>query len=182
MGENLMAFNPRERMLVILVVVCVVLLGGDRLAVAPLVRVWKARTLRIAELETSLEKGKMLTGREKDLEKRWQGMRDRGLPATPQEAEPLVFKSVDTWSQESGLSVTSLKPRWTQDEKNSRKVEFRLSATGSLRSAARFVYELEGASLPLKVESVEIASRDDQGRVLTLEMVFTGLVLGKAEK
>jgi len=178
-----MAFNRRERMLVILVVVCVVLLGGDRLAVAPLVRVWKARTLRIAELESSLEKGENLTGREKDLEKRWQEMRDRGLPATPPEAEPLVFRSVDTWSQASGLSVTSLKPRWAQEEKNnSRKVEFRLSATGSLRSAARFVYELEAASLPLKMESVEIASRDDTGRMLTVEMVFTGLVLGKGEK
>jgi len=178
-----MAFNRRERMLVILVVACVVLLGGDRLVLSPSLQVWKARTLRIAELESSLEKGKMLTGREKDLETRWREMRGRSLPATPPEAEPLVFRSVDTWSQESGLGVTSLKPRWTQEEKNSsRKVEFRLSGTGSLRSAARFIYELEGASLPLKVESVEIASRDDQGRVLTLEMVFTGLVLGKEEK
>jgi Tfp pilus assembly protein PilO len=176
-----MAFNHRERLLVVLAIACIVLLGGDRLVLSPLVKAWKARASRIVELEGSLAKGKILVTREKDLQKRWSDMRERSLPTVLPDAENQVLSSVNSWSQESGLSVTALKPRWTQEEKDHRKVEFRLSGTGDIRSVAQFLYELEAASLPIRIESVEIASRDNQGRSLSLEMVFTGLVLEKGE-
>jgi hypothetical protein len=92
-------------------------------------------------------------------------------------AEDQVLKSVGRWARDSRLSVTSLKPRWLRDEDDFRKLEFRAAAEGNMESIARFVYELERDPLPLKIEDIEIAARDERGDRLSLGVRFSGLVL-----
>jgi len=67
----MMDSKRRETLLIIAAVACVALLAGDRLVLTPLGRVWKTRSVRIADLKTSVEKGEILLDRLDDLEKRW---------------------------------------------------------------------------------------------------------------
>jgi Tfp pilus assembly protein PilO len=172
-----MESNQRKRILAVAAIVCVAVVAGDRLVLSPLQNLWTARSERIVELEKSLSKGRLLVDREQAMKERWQDMKQRSLPADMSVAEDQMLKSVGRWARDSRLGVTSLKPRWTDDEEDFKKLEFRAAAQGDMESIARFVYELETDLLPLKVEDIEIAARDERGSALALAVRFTGLVL-----
>ena len=172
-----MEAKRRKRILAVAAIVCVAAVAGDRLVLSPLNNLWTTRSERIAELEKSLSKGRLLVDREQAMKERWQDMKNRSLPAEMSMSEDRILKSVGRWVRDSRLSVTSLKPRWTDEEEDFKKLEFRAAAQGGMESVARFLYELETDPLPLKVEDVEIAARDESGDMLTLAVRFTGLVL-----
>jgi Tfp pilus assembly protein PilO len=150
--ENLVGFNKREKLLILAAALCVVILLGDKFIISPMLNLWKTRAARIAALEESLNKGTVLTDREETLTQRW---------------------------QESGLNVTSLRPRWIDEGQEARKLEFSLSATGSMESVVRFLYELERDPLAIRLEDVELATHDEQGREITLSARFTGLIVSE---
>ncbi len=173
-----MEFKQRERMLTVLAAIVVGAFLGDRLIVTPLRGLWKSRSERILELHKSLDQGRMLLDREKDINARWQEMHKQALPTDPSVAENMVLQAMNRWVQASRLTVTSLKPRWIEAERAEYKtLECRVAAQGNLASLARFLYELERDPLPLRVEEVDVSSRDDRGQLLTLSLRFTGLVL-----
>ena len=172
-----MESKRRKRLLAVAAIACVAAVAGDRLVLSPLNNLWTTRSERIAELEKSLSKGRLLVDREEAMKERWREMKDRSLPAEMSVSEDRILKSVGRWVRDSRLGVTSLKPRWTDDEENFKKLEFRATAQGGMESVARFLYELETDPLPLKLEDIEIAARDERGDMLTLAVRFTGLVL-----
>ncbi len=172
-----MESDRRKQILVVGAIICIGALAGDKLILSPLVELWRTRAERVAELETSLNKGRLLVDREKALTERWQEMRLSSLPAEVSVAENQVLKSIDKWTLESGLGVASLKLQWTGSEHGFRELEFRAVARGSMEMIARFLYELEKDPLGLKVEEMEIASRGDSGDTLALVVRFTGIVL-----
>jgi hypothetical protein len=49
--------------------------------------------------------------------------------------------------------------------------------TGSLDQLFNFLYKMESSPLGLKVDSVELTSRDDSGRQLALGLTVSGLIL-----
>jgi Tfp pilus assembly protein PilO len=177
-----MTFNQRERIVALAAILCLGALVGDRLIMVPLQSLWRTRTGRVAELRKSLEKGRILAAREEAMRERWQDMKQRSLPADVSVAENQVLRSLSRWAQESSLDVTSRRPRWTNEEEGSKKLEFRVAAQGRMDSIARFLYELETDPLPLKVEQLEIAARDESGGTLAVDVRFTGLVLMDEER
>ena len=56
-----------------------------------------------------------------------------------------------------------------------------MDAAGSASSLTRFMYAVERSPLALKVESVEVSARDNNGSQLALALVVTGLRLTPLE-
>ena len=109
-------------------------------------------------------------------------MRSGSLPHDPAQSEHDVVAGFENWSRTSGVELGSVKPLWKRGETDEYSVlECRLDATGTLGSLTRFLYELEKAPLALRVESVELISRDDTGDRLTLSLIVTGLRLAPLE-
>jgi len=52
-----------------------------------------------------------------------------------------------------------------------------VDASGDLATLSRFIYDIENDPMALKFESVELSSRDDAGRELTMGIRVSGLVL-----
>jgi Tfp pilus assembly protein PilO len=178
--ENLVGFNKREKLLILAAALCVIILLGDKFILSPMLNLWKTRAARITALEESLNKGTVLTDREETLTQRWQEMQGRSLTNEASSAENQVLNRVNDWARSSGLNVTSLRPRWIIDEgQEARKLEFSLSATGSMESVTRFLYELERDPLAIRLEDVELATHDEQGREITLSARFTGLIVSE---
>ena len=49
-----------------------------------------------------------------------------------------------------------------------------------MREAVEFVHAIESDELPLKIEQLELASREKTGKLVSVSVHFTGLQLGKA--
>ena len=56
-------------------------------------------------------------------------------------------------------------------------LECRIDALGSMPALTRFLYEVEKDPLALKVESMDITARDNDGQQLSLALQISGLLL-----
>jgi len=169
--------DNRQKLLAIVAIGCLALLACDRLIITPLIHTWKDRDRRISELSERFVHGTTLLDRENSIRERWAEMQSNTLPSNVSVAESKVLKSVDQWTQDSGISFTSIKPQWKQNADDCLVLECQASAFGDIQALTRFLYDLERDPLALKVEDVEIAARDDNGQQLSLGVRFTGLVL-----
>src|SRR5438045_2180711 len=176
-----MNMKNRQQFLAILAIGAVALLAGDKFVRAPLVASWKQRSTKIAELKKHVEQGSRLVERERIIRERWDHMRTNTLPINASEAENEVLRAFERWSQESRISITSIKPQWKRAEDDYMTLECRADAFGSIQALTRFLYYVEQDPLALKVESVEITSRDNDGRQLSVGLQVSGLLLGPPE-
>jgi len=172
----------RQRLLSLIAMICAGALIGDHLVFTPLTNLWRERSEQIAALEENLTRGRLLLDREEDLTQRWEAMRRSSLPQDKSLAENQVLKSWDRWVKESGITPTTFKPQWKQEEEDYQTFGCRAVAQGSLGGITRFLYELERDPLAVHLESLEITSNDDQGERLTLGVFFSGLRLVTPEK
>src|SRR5262249_49455941 len=114
---------------------------------------------------------------ETQIRERWESMRTNTLPENTSEAENEVLRAFDRWSEDSRISISSIKPQWKRAGDDYLTVEYRADALGSMQALARLLYNVEKDPLALKVESVEITSRDDRGQQLSLALQVSGLLL-----
>jgi hypothetical protein len=176
-----MIAKNREWILAVAAGACIGAWVADNFILTPLTNLWQNRSERISELRKQLASGELLVQRETANRERWNEMRKNTFSAEVSEAEDRILKSANRWAQESGLGLSSLKPRVTQETEEFQKAEFSASGQGSIESVARFLYELECDDLPLKVEQVQISTHDKTGKELSLEVRFSGLLMA-AEK
>ncbi|HXJ56790.1 MAG TPA: hypothetical protein VNU68_09010 [Verrucomicrobiae bacterium] len=172
-----MRIEGRQRALTILAAAGLALLVADKLILAPLITGWKQRSVRISELRKSITQGAIVLQRESRIRERWEQMRTHTLPDDVSAAENEVLKAFERWSQDSRISISSIKPQWKRAGDDYVILECRADAFGSIETLARFLYNVEKDPLALKVETVEITSRDDNGQQLALALQVSGLLL-----
>jgi hypothetical protein len=165
--------------LLVVAIVTVALLVGDRLVIGPLAKVWKERQVELVRLRKDVTEGGVLVDREAALRERWQAMQTHTFSNETSAAENQMLKAFDQWSRDSLVSVTSVKPQWRRDDEDYLTLDCRVDASGSLSGLTRFLYELEKDPLALKVDMVEIISRDESGAQLTLGLQVSGLLISQ---
>jgi len=89
----------------------------------------------------------------------------------------LVLRAFDRWSSESRVSVLSINPQWKREADEYLTLQCRVEASGSLGAVARFIYELEHDPMAVKIESMELSARDNDGQQLALGLQVSGLAL-----
>lgn len=178
-----MPIKNRQQLLIIVAGVAFGLLIADALVLTPLVNSWKARSVRIADLRKKVDDGEKLLKRADALTSRWAGMQANVLPRNNNSlAEQQVLTAFDKWSQDARISVNSITPQWKRDNEEYQTLVCRMDAAGTVGTLARFLFNVERDPMALKVESVEITSRDKDGQNLSLSLQISGLVLSGAEE
>jgi hypothetical protein len=85
---------------------------------------------------------------------------------------------LNNWAQKSGIQIDNIAPNWKPGSDASFKtLECRVDVSGSIDRLTQFMYELETDPLALKVQSVEMTSKDNTGSVIALGVQVSGLVL-----
>jgi Tfp pilus assembly protein PilO len=172
----------RQKLLMILAGGAVLLLVLDSLVVTPLTKTWQARTAEIAKLQKNVTEGRSLIARADRTKALWAEMETQALPADRAKAEQDLITAFDRWGRSNSVELGSIKPQWKRGATNRySQLECRVDATGSLATLSRFLYEVEKSPLALRVDSVELTSRDEQGQKLTLGLLVSGLRLTPLE-
>ena len=174
-----MNLGNRQQLLGILAIAAVALMVGDKVVISPLAASWKKRAEQVAELKKSVSQGAMLLEREKSIRARWELMRTNALSGDMSTAEAEVIKAFDRWSRASGVGISSIQPQpqKRRSVNDITTIECRADAFGSLSTLARFLYEVEKDPMAVKVDLVEITTRDKDGRQLQLGLQVSGLLL-----
>jgi len=175
-----MQIKNRQQILLFVALGALLFFVGDHLIFTPMVNGWEARTKRIAELKKSIEQGEMLQARDQAIRDHWSQMRTNTLSSNASLAESQIFKAFDRWSHDSRMKVGSIKPQWKHND-DFTTLECRANATGDIQSLSKFIYDVEKDPLAVKVDSVEITSRDNNGQQLSLVLQVSGLVLNQTQ-
>ena len=173
--------QQRQRFLLMITAIVVAIWLGDRFVLTGLLGSWRTRSQEIVTMRNSIQRGNDLVERARFTQERWDSMRTNSLPNGVSAAEGSVLKTFDRWSQDSGLTINSIKPQWKRPEDDYMTLDCRVDATGTMAALSRFLYELEHDPIALKVESLEIGSRDADGAQLTLALQVSGLYLNPLE-
>ena len=172
-----MNLTKRQQTLAIFAIVLVGLYVADKLVFTPVTRSWKARSERISELKEQLRDGNETLKRETTLREQWDRMRRNTLVNVKSEAESQMLKAFERWSKDGGVSVSSIRPQWKEAEDAYKTLECRADVGGSLSAIAHFLYLVERDPLGVKVDSLELASRNNEGSQLSLVVQVSGLLL-----
>jgi len=156
--------------------------AGDRWILTPLLKTWDGRTAEIQRLRKAVDRGNALLRDENRLRESWDQIRTNSLALEPADAENQVFKAFDAWSRESGVSIAGLRPQWKRTDDAFATLECRADVSGSLDSLTRFLYQAEQDPLGIRVESLELTTRDPNGSQLTLSVQVSGLQLKNAKQ
>jgi len=173
----------RQTVLTVAVGIAVAMLLLDRMVVAPLTSSWKKRAETIDGLRKSIEDGKLMIDRENITRAAWNDMRRNTLPANTSQAEKSVLEAFDQWSRDSRITVNSIKPQWKRGENEEYSLlECRIDAAGDLGTLTRFLYEVEHSEIALRIDSVELNSRNADGNQLALGLAVSGLRLAPLDE
>ena len=159
----------------------------------PLINSWQTRAANIIQLERNVDYGNDLLPREKSYTKKWEQYWEGNLNSTNSVAEDEVLRAIENWTGDSGILLTSVKPQWQNHEYeflgkeiaenktySYKTYDVRLVAEGTMQEAVEFVHAIESDGLPLKIEQLELVSREKTGKLISVSVHFTGLQLGEA--
>ena len=177
-----MILSKRERFFAVAVVLAVALYAVDRLLLSPFmdrqVRLEAERLSVIGDVERATS----LFTLERRLIPRWNDMLEGGLKADVFEAESQVLHAVRDWSQEAGLSLSSMKPERVASGEDLQEITFLAAATGPMRAVARFLWMLETTSLPVRVDDLQVGSRTEGKDDLSLQVRISTLYIGSQQE
>ena len=172
-----MKIENRQQFLIVLTAIAFALLVGNSLIYNPLSNLWTARATEIGNLRAQVKEGKLLIKRESAVRDQWKNMRANALPANTSLAAQQVINALDNWSRASGAEVTSIMPQWKNDSTNYMTYNCHVQASGNLGTLSQFVYQIEKGPTALKLDSLQLDSRDDAGQQLSLDLQISGLAL-----
>ena len=93
-----------------------------------------------------------------------------------------MLRACDEWAKSSGAQIVDRMPQWKGDETAYQVLRCRLETSGSLSSLTQFLQRLEEGPLAVKLDSLQLVSRDPSGRQMTLGLQINGLVLNPPAK
>lgn len=173
-----METKSREKLLFIGIGVCVGLYVLNWLVITPVYGLWQGRQKDIADLRKKIDNGNMMVRRADVIESNWNHMNVNTLSPNPTVAESQLFKAFSGWALSTGVTLVGQKPESKDsDDPAYRNEEWRADVTGNEQQIERFLYAVESSPLGLKVEEVEMNSKDDFGRQLALGLTVSGLIL-----
>lgn len=172
-----MESKNRERLLLIITGGCLLLLVLNWLVISPLKACWQRREDRIASLRKSIEDGKMVLQREDSIRSQWDHYSTNALSSTPTVAERQLFDAFDRWVRASGVTEGAFRPQLKDTDENYSVMECRADVTGNLQTIINFLADVGRDPMGIRVQSLELTSRDDNGQQLSLGLELDGLLL-----
>lgn len=172
-----MKFKNRQQLLMALAIGAAGLYILVNFVFAPLQGFWADRQKEIHDLAEKVQDGRSKIAREQFIRQKWSDMQSNSLPASAQDAEQQFFRAMDGWARDSGAEITTIMPQWKNDSTNYMTMDCRVESSGDLAALSRFIYDIEKGPMPLRLDSVELSSHDNNGQQMTLGLEIDGLAL-----
>ena len=172
-----METKKREKLLMITTAAVLMLVLLNYAVINPLIDLWSEKSTRIRDLGKQLETGQKLISMGTNIHRQWNRMQTNCLPSNPSQAEAAMLKAFERWERTAGITRQSLRPQFKTTEDNYATLECNADYTADMDHLFRFLYEVEHDPLGVKIENIQLASRDDTGSQVSLQLQVSGLVM-----
>lgn len=168
--------NKREKIMVLIIVGLGVLFAADRFVVTPISEAFANVRAETERLEGKLTEAKAMIRNQDKIERRWSGYRFAGLKEAADAARIRVQANMTDWSQDSRFKLNNLSTGRVVEGEDYNRMAFSLSGVGSLQSIQRFLWAIDTADFPLRINDCSIVSRGDDSDELTLSMNISTII------
>lgn len=160
-------FSKRERFLFIFTICVVLSVGLYIFILEPVYKKWAQVGVEFESANVRLFKNlKLLTDKE-DIEKEYDRYKDYIQKGGPGEEEAAsILKEIETIALNSGVKITSIKPKGMKQFQSYRKFSVELVSEGKIGQFLKFIYDLEGSKKLLKVERLVLSLKGAQSDFL----------------
>jgi hypothetical protein len=165
-----MAFSRREHYIIAATITAVLAFAFDRSLLTPLLDLRGRMNVAKEDALRRMENASLLFAQAKRMNRTWKKMLSGGLKGDVGQAESTLLHALREWSQDSEVTLSSVKPERVPQEGPLHLVTIHAVGSGPMRSMARFLWLIETAELPLKVEEIELGSRKEGTDDLSFQM------------
>ncbi len=133
-----------------------------------------------AQYKTASDKrDEMLTlfARRKKLAEVWTEIKQGGLKSNASDAASQMQHAVIDWENASGVTETAFKPERTSDADQFSILSYRLTERGSMWAISKLLAKFETATIPVRVNEVQITPEKEGTDNLTLQLSISTLCL-----
>ncbi|HEX4795117.1 MAG TPA: GspMb/PilO family protein [Humisphaera sp.] len=169
-----MALSTRERTITIVVLGACALYVLDQMVAEPYFDKRAAMILARDKRRMKLDADKQILAREANLRRTLAELSAQIKPDA-EAAESQLLARLSEFEQEAGLVDPSFQRTRTTDEHGYTNLAYHLSASGGMASLAMFLYRIETAKIPLRVDDIQISPRRDAGDELIVQMNISTL-------
>jgi hypothetical protein len=174
--------SHRERLIAIAALASLLLLLFDHYVLTPVMDSREQLRLDAETLAGRTEDARGLFQKSKRLARLWGAMNQEGLKDEAGQAESQVLHALRDWAEESGLSLSSVKPERTEGGGDLRQIDFRAAGTGTMRAVSRFLFEMQSSELPLHIQDMQVGSHTEGQDDLSLQVHFSTLYVASANQ
>ena len=138
------------------------------LAISPYLEGRAALRKQVEQVRGTIDQGNDTLDRRNRLNKVWMAMQAGGMKMDSSDAETQVLRSLTSWAQSSKLSV-SISRDSDRTEGKFQLVNCRANATGGQEALTDMLWYIESATIPLRVNSVDITPLNGDENKLSIK-------------
>lgn len=170
-----MAMTKREKMIAISAAAVLGVFALDYFVLTPFFKSRENLVQQRLDLQQQLTEANSTVDYSHAVARRWVRFQQAGLRGDASATENNLLNEMRKWSQESGLTLVSLRPDRAVSEKGLAEMTFQATAQGNMRAVSQFMYKVETTQLPIRIREAQIASRSDATDDLSLQLRISTL-------
>lgn len=176
-----MNISKRERYIIIITVLALVVLLGDQVVLGPYLSRQQSDQELMNSLTLKLDAQQRLLQRENSIHQSWAAMQSQGLNSSASAAEALLIQGFQKWSEDAGLKNVAFTPARPRLRSALQQVTLQVSATGPLSSISRFFWNVQAAEIPVRVQQLQLGARKEGTDDLTVSIMLSTIYLPPKE-
>jgi Tfp pilus assembly protein PilO len=173
-----MTITKRERLFTIALLAACGAFVLDRLAISPYIARRDELVLNRQAMETNLSEAHQTLRDQRRLKKELAGM-EGFFKLDPSDAEGRLLTLLQQSDQSSGVSGASFQRVGIVEEHGFTRLTFQATVIGKMSAVASFLYRIESASMPIRVDDVQVAPKQESGDDLQVHFSVSTLCRGK---
>jgi hypothetical protein len=172
--------SKREKYIGIGAAAAIAILVLDQFVISPYFDAVDQLNRDLTKASQTVADNSLVFERQHKLQKVWADMQTGGLQVDESQADSQAQMAILNWAQRSDMAVTALTTEHVSQEKAFEVLTYDVTATGSTPGMARLLWALETATIPLRVNELQVSSRPENTDNLTVRMNVSTLSLPEA--
>jgi hypothetical protein len=172
-----MVLSKRERQIAFATIAVLMIFAFDRYMLTPVLEARDKVLSEKKELIKEMAKASEIFKQRNRVSKQWNEMVSGGLNSDVSVTESEVLNAIRVWTQEYGLTLSSIKPERQKGEGEMKEIVFNLACSGNMNTLGRFLFQVENSLLPVRITEFQLGSRGEDGRDMSLQLKLSALYL-----
>lgn len=176
-----MVLSKRERYILLAAAVTVAGFMLDQFVLTPIQAARDQAYTDQQRLLKEIRDAQLAVTTRRELEPQWR-QELSNMKSDPGEAESQLLSTLLHWAQDSGVSISLLRPERLTEKTTLPEIAVHVAGTGTMESISKMLWQMQTADIPLRIVSLQMTARKDGTDDLSVQLRLSTLYLPEAAR